>query len=111
MKRKMIPVYHLADVPHFATDDEAATFWETHEVTEEYLDGERVRLLSEIQQAAKAKGLNVRIEPRTSVQGPPFIDLKTTHGEGEVEFLPEGMAEPTLRLRTLQAVLTRIREL
>lgn len=111
MKRKMIPVYHLADVPHFATDDEAAAFWETHEVTEEYIDGERLRLLSEIQQAAKAKGLNVRIEPGTSVQGPPFIDMKTTEGEGEVEYLPEGMAEPALRIRTLRAVLMRIRDL
>ncbi|HTE86440.1 MAG TPA: hypothetical protein VK821_17105 [Dehalococcoidia bacterium] len=111
MKQKMTPVHHLADVPHFATDDEAAAFWESHEVTEEYLDDERLRLLAEIRQAAKAKGLNLRVEPRDSTQGPPFIDLRTTEGDGEVEYLPKGMAEPELRIRTLRAVLTRVRKL
>lgn len=37
MKRKILLVHHLDDVPHFGSDDEAAAFWETHEISEEYL--------------------------------------------------------------------------
>jgi hypothetical protein len=36
-RKKLIPVYRVEDVPHFASDAEAAEFWDTHSVTEEYL--------------------------------------------------------------------------
>lgn len=37
MKHKLIPVRSRAELPHFANDAEAAAFWDTHEITEEYL--------------------------------------------------------------------------
>ena len=38
MKRaRLIPVYRLDDVPHFASEAEAIEFWETHHITEEYM--------------------------------------------------------------------------
>ena len=43
MKQKLVPVYHLADVPDFATDEECAAFWDMHEFTEEYLAEARDR--------------------------------------------------------------------
>jgi hypothetical protein len=35
-RRKLIPVYHLDDVPQFATEAEAVAFWDTHCITDEY---------------------------------------------------------------------------
>jgi hypothetical protein len=42
-RKKLIPVYRLDDVPHFASDDEAAAFWDTHRITEEYAAEARAR--------------------------------------------------------------------
>jgi len=36
-RKKLIPVYSRTELPHFASDDEAAAFWDTHEITEALL--------------------------------------------------------------------------
>jgi hypothetical protein len=36
-RKKLIPVHSRAEIPHFADDDEAAAFWDTHEITEALL--------------------------------------------------------------------------
>ena len=62
MKRKMIPVRSRADVPHFANDAEAAEFWDTHELTEEYLRGASI---------ARERGPAARIESARDKTDPP----------------------------------------
>lgn len=37
-RKKLIPVHSRSEILHFATDEEFAEFWDTHEVTEEYLE-------------------------------------------------------------------------
>jgi uncharacterized protein (DUF4415 family) len=38
MSKEKIPVRNPSEVPDFATEREARDFWDTHEVTEEYLE-------------------------------------------------------------------------
>ena len=39
-RRELIEVHSLGDVPDFATDDEAAAFWDTHGMSKHFLDTE-----------------------------------------------------------------------
>ena len=55
MKRKLIPVYDRSEIPRFANDEECADFWDTHELTEEYVqkyayppDHPRLKLLHKL---------------------------------------------------------------
>jgi hypothetical protein len=34
-RRKMIPVTDPSEIPEFASEDESAAFWDTHEITDE----------------------------------------------------------------------------
>jgi hypothetical protein len=40
---ELIPVYHVDDVPHFDSLEEAATWWDAHFITEEYVAEARAR--------------------------------------------------------------------
>lgn len=35
--KQRLPIHSRSEIPHFANDDEFAEFWDTHELTEEYL--------------------------------------------------------------------------
>ncbi len=37
MKSKLIPVHDRSGIPRFANDAEAAAFWDTRQITDEYL--------------------------------------------------------------------------
>jgi hypothetical protein len=49
---KRIPVYSRAEIPHFASDEECAEFWDTHEITAE--------LVAETQSEREKLGLPAR---------------------------------------------------
>jgi len=38
---KLIPVYTRAEIPHFASDEECAEFWDAHEITAELVEETR----------------------------------------------------------------------
>jgi hypothetical protein len=51
-RAKLIPVYSRAEIPHFASDEECAEFWDTHEITAD--------LVAETQREREKLGLPTR---------------------------------------------------
>ena len=98
---KLIPVHSLADVPDNLSDDEAAAFWDSHEVTEAYLQSSKLISDDDLPPVRHPKSrqvsirlnrdLDQRLQKLARLKGTPYQSLLKT-------FVAERLYEEEKRL-------------